>query len=84
MSWQCERLRLTAFTIDEVSSDNQNWWKEVTSRVPDQQTKDNKKGTYIELGEYEEGQLTLEIQSKRIDWIYSIKIELDKYREIIP
>ena len=84
MSWQCERLRLTAFTNEVVSSDKQNWWKEVVSSDPDKTTDDHKSGSYIQIGEYEEGQLALGIQGKRIDWIYSVKIELDKNREIIP
>ena len=84
MSWQCERLRLTAFTTEVVPFKNQNWWKEVVSYDPDTTTNDNKSGTYLEIGEYEEGQLTLGIQGKRIDWIYSVKLELDKNREIIP
>lgn len=84
MSWQCERLRLTAFTTEVVRSDNLNWWKEVVSYDPDTTTNDHKSGSYLEIGKYEEGQLALGIQGKRIDWIYSVTIELDKNREIIP
>ena len=84
MSWQCERLRLTAFTTEVISPNKQNWWKDVVSKSPDKTTEDHKSGSYIQVGEYEEGQLTLGIQGKRVDWIYSVKIELDKNREIIP
>jgi hypothetical protein len=70
--WQTESFRLTAFLSPSAQSLEQDWWKTLTSEVPDRRTSEPKTGLQQEEGKFKdetiEGTLVLTVQPTRVDW----------------
>jgi hypothetical protein len=72
VAWQAESLRLTAFLSPSSQIGEQDWWRVLTSEVPDRRTSEPRTGLQQEEGKFKdekiEGTLVLTIQPTRIDW----------------
>jgi hypothetical protein len=67
-NWLSETLRLTAFVTEQA--DMAQWWKMVTGDEPDNRLSQPKAGILHEEGSYKEGHLVLDVQPKRVDWVF--------------
>src|SRR6266516_7123412 len=70
-SWSAFLFRLTAFLSPTAEFDTTNWWKDVVGEPPDAQISNPKLFQRLEILSYKNGNLLLEIQPGRIDWIYT-------------
>lgn len=68
--WQANTLRLTAFTAREAVLDSSNWWINVVGKPPDTESRQLKMHGLRQGGEFEKGELNLELEPGRIDWKY--------------
>jgi hypothetical protein len=72
VDWQAESFRLTAFLSPSAQISEQDWWKILTSEVPDRKTSEPKIGLQQEEGKFKdekiEGNLVLTVQPTRVDW----------------
>lgn len=72
VDWQTESFRLTAFLSPSAQISEQDWWKILTSEVPDRKISEPKIGLQQEEGKFKdekiEGNLVLTVQPTRVDW----------------
>src|SRR5215469_13775904 len=68
-AWQALVLRLTAFRRAQARFEAPPWWSDLIGYPPDKVTSQPKLGLHQEHGTFAGGQLTLALQSDRIDWV---------------
>jgi len=78
-AWQTESLRLTAFLAPGLITNDAAWWEKLTGRAPETSIR---RPLYQDEGEFEEGRLTLSMQSLRVDWTYAV--DLRKFGTELP
>ena len=82
--WNAETLRLTAFHSPTVPINSAAWWNDVGGRPPDTSVSRLKDIIRQEEGTLENGKLVMQIQSGRVDWVYTVVDESDHPPEEIP
>lgn len=68
--WRAEQFRLTVFPMPGATARASEWWEAVMASPPDETTSNPKKGTTKVVGILEPGQLVLQLQPARIDWLF--------------
>lgn len=71
VSWQADRLRLSAFPAPPGDVQPGTWWEDLLGERPDRQVNEPKRGTSLTEGPYGSGRLVLSVQPLRVDWVYS-------------
>ncbi len=66
--WQVENIRLTAFPESPVESKEINWWQDIVGELPDSSTFHPKTGELREMGPFDSFNLSVIVNSDRIDW----------------
>jgi hypothetical protein len=72
-SWQSNQLQIVVFPKTPMVGVNQNWWRQVTGRDPDETS--TKKLETSATGEFNEWNLVLTVDLLRIIWTLSPKID---------
>src|ERR1700733_7856617 len=77
--WTAETLRVTTFHAPNFGESGEGWGKEVTGTDPDSEVIKTKIGARAATGLHGDGVLALNVQRRegRIDWILSIKPEVE-------
>src|SRR5262245_1956713 len=81
-TWQALNLRLIVFTTESKGRDERGWWQEVTGAAPDSSVR--KKAEREDSGLYQDVQLTLSIDSLRMQWVASGPIDPERLLEQTP
>jgi len=70
--WQVSQLRLTAFPDVQSEFDSSSWWLDVVGDLPDTRMDEPRVGKHREHSTLEDKELTLAIESGRIDWLLGV------------
>ena len=80
--WDAVALRMTAFQKPGSITTVNDWWKNVTGEVPEQQEAQPRIGTFSERGNLGLGRMELNIDPDSITWIYYIeKLQIEKLQQ---
>src|ERR1700674_1001067 len=71
--WTTEVVRLTVFRFPGVDIANAGWWSDVAGGEPEDVVSKPRTGIYRAEGSFGNGQLVLNIDATRIDWLYAIR-----------
>lgn len=83
-SWKTEFLRLTTFHAAVDLVDTKGWWRALTGTEPDSIVDKPKGGERAEIGNFEEWQLVLQVQTRpesRVDWMAGGLTEIDENQD---
>jgi hypothetical protein len=76
--WEVESLRVTAFPAQNAEVKPDDWWQEVLGSDPETQLIKAKRGEKSFQGAFEGGQLRLQVQPGRIDWLLASAVSNDE------
>jgi hypothetical protein len=82
--WQCQQLRLTAFTTSLELDVKQSWWNHLFGSTAENINYDKKQFLHQETGVLDENPFSLRMQPGRIDWNYVARHEPSELMEGIP
>jgi len=85
LDWQVENLRLTAFPGPSVAPIQEtNWWADIMGHQPENSIHRRRQGILRQSGQFEDGQLVLQIQPDRITWLFAPREETEEEISDLP